>query len=283
MIKAKYFNFGIARFIFKLTDSDSCNYSFLCVFNCTKLLFTGIICVVNSSFRVRIHDPFSSYTRVYLARETAVALDTTKLFLVDSLPSFIRKIYLSKISILLWLTKHPSWRRKRTRMFGQRGLLSCAVSGTFARGTLECLLLHDEYLPRERVGNRLKTISTNILRAPRGPVLRKFTPAVHRIPLFVSLNSRHPCCFSKQRLVRAETTNFYVENKLLPFVQVSRGRKRCGCRSEIATCLSAFLSLRLSIPPENHLSARPCAEFPSGANNSPPSSETYRFRETASF
>lgn len=140
-------------------------------------------------------------------------------------------------------------------MFTQGGLLSCAVSGTFVHGTLECLLLRDEYLPRERVGNRLKTISTNILRAPRGPVLRKFTPAVHRIPLFVSLNSRHSCCFSKQRLVRAETTNFYVENKLLPFVQVSRGRKWCGCRPEIATCLrAAFLFLRLPIPPENHLS-----------------------------
>jgi len=108
-------------------------------------------------------------------------------------------------------------------MFAQRGPLSCAVSGTFVRGTLECLLLRDECLLRERVGNRLKTISTNILRALRGPVLRKFTPAMHRIPLFVPLNSRHSCCSSKQRLVRAETANFYAENKLLPFVQVSRG------------------------------------------------------------
>lgn len=108
-------------------------------------------------------------------------------------------------------------------MFEQRGPLSCAVSGTFVRGTLECLLLRDECLPRERVGNRLKTISTNILRALRGPVLRKFTPAMHRIPLFVPLNSRHSCCSSKQRLVRAETANFYRENKLLPFVQVSQG------------------------------------------------------------
>lgn len=119
--------------------------------------------------------------------------------------------------------------------------------------TLECLLLRDECLLRERVGTRLKTISTNILRVSRGLVLRKFTPAMHRIPFFVPLNSRHSCCSSKQRLVRAETANFYAENKLLPFVQVSRGEN--GCRSEIATCLRAtrLSFLRLPVLPENHL------------------------------
>lgn len=39
-----------------------------------------------------------------------------------------------------------------------------------------------------------------------------------RCPL---LNSRYSCCFGKQWLARAETTNFYSENKLLPFAQVS--------------------------------------------------------------
>lgn len=138
-------------------------------------------------------------------------------------------------------------------MFAQQGPLSCAVSGTFVHGTLECLLLRDECLLRERVGTRLKTISTNILRVSRGLILRKFTPAMHRIPLFVPLNSRHSCCSSKQRLVRAETANFYAENKLLPFVQVSRGEN--GCRSEIATCLRAtrLSFLRLPVLPENHL------------------------------
>jgi len=159
------------------------------------------------------------------------------------------------MSILLWLTSRKYLkRRKQTRMFAQRGLLSFTVSETFVRGTLECLLLRDECLLRERVGNRLKTISTNILRTSKGPVLRKFTPAMHRIPLFVPLNS-HSCCSSKQRLVRTETANFYAENKLLPFVQVSRGENGAVVAPEIATCLRAtrLSFLRLPVLPENHL------------------------------
>lgn len=131
-------------------------------------------------------------------------------------------------------------------MFALRGPLFYTVSGTFARETLERVFTSVQRvasLCERDGGNRLKTISTNILWASRGSVLRKFTPAMHRISLVVLLNSRYSYYFGKQWLARTETTNFYSENKLLPFAQVLWAKivwlsfRNC----HVSPCYTAFL------------------------------------------
>lgn len=158
-------------------------------------------------------------------------------------------LFLSLVSFFDWRAEsvRSRWRKQTKRVFAQ-------CRGPFALRRFRNVCSRDvrvftpaRRVSSSRVGNRLKTISTNILQVSRGPGITKIHcrgPASDFArPL---LNShRAPCCLGKQRQpARSRCASARVRKPQTPTRGISyfrlyrcRGRKWCGCRVEIATCL----------------------------------------------